>query len=339
MKEFLPFNKMKILSYYQDAIKLSKGEIMMPRMLSVWLSQVCNLRCSYCLYSDYNKEVSKFIDTRKFIEFINEIASLGIESVEFSGGGEPMLHPDFYQIAEFIKFKGLKVGVLTNGTVITDIDRLVKTFSYIRISLDAIDEEKYNQLKSPIAKDVYENVKTNIKELLKARGDNDKPRIGVKFLVSKSNIEDIPRAVQIAKDLKVDYIQFKKMHSSEGEMGKEEEEAQRVINIFKETDKVAVTGNVRKQVLKERCFIAPIHAVIDSNGNIYVCCFFNDQNDLKIGNIFESRFLDVWGSEKHKRIMKSLDMSNCNKRDCRWIFYNNFMKEVIDDDIMDISFN
>ena len=83
--------------------------------------------------------------------------------------------------------------------------------------------------------------------------------------------------------------------------------------------------------------MSPIHAVIDSNGNIYVCCFFQNQ-DLKIGNIFENRFLDVWGSERHKKLIEGIDINECNRVDCRWAFYNNWMKSVIDDDFLDISF-
>ena len=67
------FSPNKILSFYSEAKKLLKGNITVPRMVSVWLSQVCNLRCSHCLFTDYNKEVNKFIDTDKFKDFISEI--------------------------------------------------------------------------------------------------------------------------------------------------------------------------------------------------------------------------------------------------------------------------
>lgn len=337
MKEFLSFNKLKILSYYQDAVKLLKGEIIIPRMLSVWLSQVCNLRCEFCLFSDYNREVNKFMDTRKFIEFINEVSSLGIEGVEFCGGGESMMHPDFYQIAEYVKFKGLKVGVLTNGTVM-DVERMVKTFSYVRLSLDAVTAELYNQLKHPVVDGMFEKVKENAKKLVEMRGKKDKPHIGLKFLVMKDNLGYISEAVKIAMDLKVDYIQFKRVHSSAFELTKkDEEEAERILALCKESDRIAVVGGVRKIILKSKCFMAPIHVVMDSDGNIYVCCYFEGR-DLKIGNVFENRFLDVWGSEKHKRIIGGIDINECNKVDCRWARFNEFMGEVIKDDIMDISF-
>ena len=35
-------------------------------------------------------------------------------------GGEPLLHPDFMFLAAEIRKRGLRLGILTNGTLITD---------------------------------------------------------------------------------------------------------------------------------------------------------------------------------------------------------------------------
>jgi len=39
----------KILSYYQDAKKLIKGGMILPRMISIWLTTNCNLKCGFCI--------------------------------------------------------------------------------------------------------------------------------------------------------------------------------------------------------------------------------------------------------------------------------------------------
>ena len=48
------------------------------------------------------------------------------------------------------------------------------------------------------------------------------------------------------------------------------------------------------------CFLAPIHAVITSEGNLLNCCYANKPEQV-IGNVLEEGFADVWFSEKHLR--------------------------------------
>lgn len=340
MKELSPFNKMKILSYYGDAKRLIRGEFVVPRMLSIWISQCCQLCCQFCHSAKYNKEVHQFIDTKKIFNLIDEVSELGVESIEFSGGGEPTLHPDFYEISEYIKTKGLKVGVLTNGVKILDYDRIAKIFSYVRISLDAINELDYNSIKNPSTSGTFYRVQENIRNLIIAKKDSERPRVGIKFLINKKNYNKVLEAIGLAIRLNGDYIQFKRVHSCDDEVTEEQAKiAQDSIDKYRDIEKISVIGGVLKDKLECPCFMAPIHAVIDSLGNIYVCCFFDENIDLKIGNVLDSKFVDVWGSKYHREVMDRIKISDCNKVDCRWKFYSNFMDKVLREDALDISFN
>ena len=47
-----PFQQNKIFSFYGDAKKLIKGEMVYPRMATCWISHVCNLDCPYCIVGE-----------------------------------------------------------------------------------------------------------------------------------------------------------------------------------------------------------------------------------------------------------------------------------------------
>ena len=336
-----PFSANKIISFYRDIKQIREGKYPMPRMLSVWLSQVCNLRCPHCLFKEYNKEAGKFIDAEKFIDFIKEIDKLGIEGIELSGGGEPALHPDCYYIASYIKSRGIKVGMLTNGTRL-DNKAILDNFAYIRVSLDACDKETFNKIKQPVNDNVFEEVIENINSLVRDR-KSKRPYIGVKVLVSKLNYKTLPNMISFVKSLKVDYLQFKGSHNTEFDLDQSEaKEVDNKLDTYKDLLKNSIedfyiTGRVSRTYSSLKCFTAPTHAVIDSKGNMYICCFFEGR-DLCIGNIFKSRFLDIWGKERHLKLMDSIKPEECNKYICRWIDYNNYMSNVLDEDLVNISF-
>jgi hypothetical protein len=62
-------------------------------------------------------------------------------AVTFSGGGEPLLNPDFEKIAEGSVLKGLSLGLVTNGIAMKEWPpQVYKLFKWIRISFDGARE-------------------------------------------------------------------------------------------------------------------------------------------------------------------------------------------------------
>ncbi len=88
-----------------------------PRRLTVEVTNICNLHCSYCL----RDEDALYHDPANFLplDLLTRVArdardSMGIEQVMFTGG-EPTLHPDFGKILAAMATLGLKCSFVTNG--------------------------------------------------------------------------------------------------------------------------------------------------------------------------------------------------------------------------------
>jgi len=325
----------KIWSFYSDAKKLYNNELIIPRFVSIWLSTVCDLGCDYCFFSKYNKSTRQFINTQKLYTFIDELASLGTEAIEFSGGGEPTLHPDCFNIAEYAVKRGLKVGLLTNGAKF-DFDK-IKYFSYIRIGLDAIDNIGYRKIKKS-NKTRFDKTITSIKKL-KSYTVSGRPRIGVKFMLTKENCMEIASMIEFALKLGVDYCHFKATHTDSNSI-KNLDLINRVENIlkyFKAKSPKFVYGSIVREKLKTKCFMSPIHTVITANGDLLVCCYFYNKEHI-VGSVFKDSFSKVWFSKKHIELLDSITPKECNKYDCRWIKYNNEMKGIIEKGEHDLSF-
>ncbi len=103
------------------------------------ISHLCNLRCKHCYQEEYNNHMSKedcYLVLEKLDLFFKEKRLLPQINLT---GGEPLLHPNFFEIVDEIKKRGYSFSVLTNGTLINeDIAQKLKDYApiFVQISLD-----------------------------------------------------------------------------------------------------------------------------------------------------------------------------------------------------------
>ena len=324
----------KIFSFYNDAKKLIKGEMVIPRFVSLWLTTSCDLQCLYCYFNNKNKE-KQFADTNKVKRLIDELVSLGIESLELSGGGEPTLHPDCFDIIEYAYKKGLKVGLLTNGFKF-DFYKIMY-LTYVRFGVDSTTDKQFLKIKG--GKDGrFTELINQIKKLLEFRKGREFPSIGIKFMLNKLNYTCIEDMVSLAFTTGVDYCHFKGTHSDKNALtSKQRLDLESIINRKKESYPNFVFGSVNRCVAKVDCFMAPIHTVITSTGDVLNCCYFYEK-DKVVGNAFKTSFSTIWFSDNHKKVINSIKVSDCNKVDCRFSHYNNEMNSILKANKYNLSF-
>lgn len=114
-------------------------KIFYPMSMQVELTTNCNLSCSYCYRNSGAYELGR-LKTNKLLKILQVLSDNGLHSVELTGG-EPLLHPDFVRILRFCGKQFSIVGLLTNGTLITEslIRELLlfKEKMVISVSLDS----------------------------------------------------------------------------------------------------------------------------------------------------------------------------------------------------------
>ena len=105
----------------------------------------CNLKCHFCYtLKNVNDAPKSFIDICKTLD---KLKSIGINEVEFSGG-EPTVHPNWFDFVEYADNIFDNVSVVSNGTKLCNEDFLIKSIAYglkeILFSLHGWDEESHN---------------------------------------------------------------------------------------------------------------------------------------------------------------------------------------------------
>jgi MoaA/NifB/PqqE/SkfB family radical SAM enzyme len=88
-----------------------------PFLVQLVVTRRCNLSCTYCNEFD---EVSDPVPTAELKARMDKIRELGAWAVEFTGG-EPMLHPEIYELTRYAKGLGFtKVMLISNAYLLNE---------------------------------------------------------------------------------------------------------------------------------------------------------------------------------------------------------------------------
>jgi radical SAM protein with 4Fe4S-binding SPASM domain len=174
-------------------------------LMIVWnLTWRCNLRCKHC-YQDAGPlrgdKSSNELTLPQKLDAIRQIADSLVPTLSFSGG-EPLMDPDFWQIAEEARNQGIYLSLNTNGTLLTDeaAAKLVDLgFAYVGISLDSPTSEFHDEFRG--VRGAWQRTIQGIKRLA-----HSPVSTVLSFTVTRYNYQTLPQVFTLAQDLGVDKV-------------------------------------------------------------------------------------------------------------------------------------
>jgi len=320
----------KILSFRKDAVRLNRGEMVAPTMAIVYPTYSCNMRCFGCISNAENAHPASLgIDL--FDDFVSDFSQMGGESLEFSGGGEPTLHPKFGDLIASVARRDLQFGMITNGTK-PDVCGIALAYPgtrYLRISVYTV-----NQL---------EHVR-RISQKRDALGSTC--RIGGKILLGSSSVPALKFLTEEILDAGVDFVSIKaKRHCADDPEGLPEDSKQHLeatLQELRDRWPGRVFGGITKTHQVGTCWLSPLHTVVDALGIVWVCCYYQDRvEDISIGRLSDAaggKFRDLWYSPAHRAAMQRVIIPECDFYDCRFHVYHDVMNEELQDDRSHLAF-
>jgi len=332
---FLPY---RVLSKYREARMLLDGEMCPPRFVDLYPVYGCNHNCIGCDYQDLNSKPRMF-SNKDFRTIMYDLDNIGCEAIDWCGGGEPTLHPYLSDMIDlWCEDMGHVTGLLTNGTMMSGKLResVVDNASYVRFSLECATKETFNAYKRPKSEDVgFDTVIRNIRETVDLRDTTgSKCLVGYKFTIDQNNINDIPTAFTLAKDLGMDSLQFKLIRNVPTELDADMIPlvSSQIAGLVGDgaAGGVKVMANFADYQFKGGCWMNPLWPTIDAYGDVWACCYYRHRKDEHwLGNIFKDGLRELWYSDYHQEVMSSIDKCKCLKYDCRFMKYNDFMADVM----------
>ena len=169
----------------------------------IWnLIRRCNLTCKHCYALSADHDYPGELSTQEVVDVMHDLRSCHVPVLILSGG-EPLLRPDLFEIAEHAKALGLYVGLSSNGTLIDDrkADRIAaQGFDYVGISLDGLRETHDRFRRKQGAFDASLAAVRALRE----RG----VKVGLRYTMTDMNAADLPDLLQLMHDEGVDKFYF-----------------------------------------------------------------------------------------------------------------------------------
>ena len=189
----LLYTKMKIFHFKEklDSIISANDKIMAPIHIRIKPTNLCNHNCSYCAYKADNLQLGKdmgrkdYIPRERMMEIIDDIVTMGVKAVTFSGGGEPFCYPYLLEAVRKLSAADVKFAALTNGARLSgELAELFARYgTWLRISIDGWDDESYSFYRG-VPKGEFSKVMNNMRNFKKLDGAC---YLGISLVVDKNN--------------------------------------------------------------------------------------------------------------------------------------------------------
>lgn len=206
----------KILAHPELIMKYAAGEKIHPIHIRMGITNKCNLRCNFCnFHSDNEKSFydafnyNDMLKTEEVKSFLKAFHENGGKAVTFCGSGECTIHPGYKEICYSAYEDGLKIGLITNGSMFGNKDMLeciAKTHTWVRIGLNAGSAKNYTRIvhfRESAFNDIFESVKYFVENAVAKDF-----KIGLNFVVTLENYHEIVEAVRLAKVANAHYVRF-----------------------------------------------------------------------------------------------------------------------------------
>jgi MoaA/NifB/PqqE/SkfB family radical SAM enzyme len=115
----------------------------MAYSVGIGLTNACNLACAHCYRPTDRIDYVPLEQIKTICETL-PVGSMGM------GTGENILHPQFAQIVEYLRGRGVRLSIASNGHSLTSMsDDLLAAFNDVEVSIDYPTRQQQDELRGP----------------------------------------------------------------------------------------------------------------------------------------------------------------------------------------------
>lgn len=326
------YSSVKIF-HHKDALNtMERGDIGAPFYIRIKPTNLCNHHCAYCTYGSGNTDQKAenrnnidhvdMIPGEKMLEIIDDMGSMGVKAVTFSGGGEPLTYPHIVEAVSRIKEKNIDLSLISNGQLLKgETAEAFYDAKWVRISFDSPNAEEYSKLRG-ISVQAYKEVIENIADFAKRK--NKECVLGINFVVGKSNYKRVYEAAELLKKLGADNIKYAALISNEKQYHEsiKDEVIGQIHRAKKElgSDSFQIINNYEEDWMDKNftaqpfstCYTCRLVTVIAADQKVYLCHTRAYDSEAVVTDIRNQSFKEAWYSEEARtKLLKLRPAKEC----------------------------
>lgn len=307
----------KLLSHRDRVEAWLRGERVAPITIDCSLTRACNYKCVYC-YGQLQTNDEKRMTKEVIFRFLDDAAEIGVKGISFVSDGESTCSPHLYDAILHGKQRGLDMAVGTNGYLLKDerLEEILPALTYLRFNISAGEKERYTEIMG-CPPNGFDKVCGTIRKAVEIKRRLKLPvTIGMQMVLMPQFSDQILPLSKLGKDLGADYLVIK--HCSDDEDGSlkvDYDKYSQLEGLLKQAEAMTTPEyRVKAKWSKimsggkrcySKCFGPPFIIQLSGSGLVAPCgMLFNSKySKYHIGNIADTRFKDLWKSERYWEVM------------------------------------
>jgi radical SAM protein with 4Fe4S-binding SPASM domain len=310
----------------------------LPKQVQIEPAGECNLRCEMCairLRSGLPPGRRAFMQPSVFKAIIDQFP--GDTDLHLQGLGEPLLHPDFFNMVSYAVSRGMRVTTNSNMTLMDSerAEACVRSgLSWIRISIDGATAETYESIrKGGRLGLVLKNI--GLIRQAKERLRSPAPRLFFVMVVMRRNIHELAKMIRLAaicgieqvfaQHLCYDFIDSAASEAADRlrlfveaesllqeEQGRVEAHFHEALSLSRELNielRLPALVRSRRSPRDEsgtRCDWPWRSAYITYDGTALPCCVIAFPDQVNFGNMAREGVRQVWNNEAYQQFRSLL---------------------------------
>lgn len=271
-----------------------------PKYLEIEAYDGCNFDCIMCPLGKSIYKGGGAISLELFDKIVSEISKYKdwINLVCLSRNGEPLINKNLHIMVRKLKDAGIKrVNFSTNASALNEKKSrqlLEAGLDEIRFSIDGFTKKTFEIVRKGSD---FDKVIKNCLDFIKIRNElNSQTQIQVRYVEQQANQHEVEdwKNFWLERLKKTDVVASKKMHSWGNKLDNFE-------------------GNVDDS-LKKPC-ISPFSTLEILHDGTVPLCGCDYKPTVILGNVKNSSLIDIWNSEKFRKIRDHHSSGNRNKID------------------------
>jgi MoaA/NifB/PqqE/SkfB family radical SAM enzyme len=306
------------IAWHQDRIRAwERGERIAPITVDMALTRACNYACHYC-YAMLQENDRKVINRQVIFDFLEDSARIGVKGVSLVSDGESTISPVFVDSVKRGHELGLSMAVGTNAFVFNrrKLEEVLPSLTYLRVNISAGERDRYSEIMG-VKPHWFDRVVQNIRDMVDIKKKNNLAvTIGLQMVLMPQYEDQIMPLARLGKELRPDYLVIKHCSDNEnGDLGVDYSKYRALYDKLHAAE--ALSDDEYSVQIKwskidadgtrsyQRCYGAPFMIQISGSGLVAPCgMLFNEQyKKFHIGNICETRFYDMWKSDRYWDVM------------------------------------
>ncbi len=348
------YSPLKVIHHRELIDSLQSGAHVAPVRIQLIPTNRCNQGCQGCAYrmpgypSSETFVAQDELSWSKLEEIVRDCQAMGVKAIELTGGGEPTMHPQFLQLCNLILRSGIRLAVVTNGSIWSPNHTLtLAQCEWVRFSIDAGAANTYMRYRRA-KHGTYEKVRKNLRQLTHYPGRPANSLIGVGFVVNNLNWREAVQAAEAARDDGADNFRISALFQSQGtdyfkdfyvdarEMCREAALLSmpefKVFNLFGER----LHDLLQEAPDYEDCGYSRLTTYLAADYNAYTCCMNAYNKYGVIGSFRDQSFRWMWSSSKTIGRLSQLDARLCPR--CMYNAKNATISYAIDENPRHVNF-